>query len=157
MLVGVGHFQEERLLPLKDAGRAMSPARSRVSLWNWHRQGQLNQSGTHIFLRVCKLPSGYHTSLEEIARYLHAVGSVTVPAEVVGGSLHGLTLRVSDTDDLTTAEDFVSQLHGRVVPLDEVYKLIRYCDSRGQPRSFLVYFQDEQKCVEEVERLLRSE
>jgi hypothetical protein len=157
MLVGVGYFGAEPLLPLIDAGRQMTPRRSKVSLWNWHHHGQLNQSGQHVWLRVCKLPSGYHTSLEEITRHIRAVGSLTMQAQVIGGSLHGMTVELTDTDDLVTAEDFADQLEGRVVPLDEVYEPARWIDKFGKPRTFLVFHADRQRCLDEALKMLEGE
>lgn len=157
MLVGAGFFGDEPLLPLTDAGKRMSPRRSKVALWNWHQQGQLNQSGRHVWLHVCRLPSGYHTSLEEVARHVRAVGSITMEAQVIGGSLHGTTVALSDTDDLVTAEDFADQLGGRVVPLHEVYEPARWIDKHGQPRTFLVFHADRQRCLEEALKMLEGE
>src|SRR5688500_16171032 len=99
MLVGAEHFQGEKLLTLAEAGRLMNPERSKITLWNWHKQGQLNQSGDHVFLRVCPLPGGCHTSLEEVSRHLRAVTGFTIDAQIVGGSLNGCKVQIPATDE----------------------------------------------------------
>lgn len=156
MLVGAEYFQGEALLPLYEAAKKMNPPRSKVTLWTWHKQGHLNQSGTRVEFHVCPMSGGYHTSLEETGRFINAITSLTVKAEVVGGSLHGLTFLLPDTDEIQTAENLQDQINGRVVPMDECYIPTRFIDKFGKPRTFLVY-QELDGAREKVIQMLEGE
>ena len=139
MLVDAGYFRDEPLLPLLEACKGMNPPRTKQTLWAWHRQGNINASGDRVEFHVASLPSGFHTSREEIARHLRAITNMSIKAQVVGGTQHGMTLVMPDTDKVLTPEDFDGQLGGRIVPADECYEPLRFIDSRGKVRTFLVF------------------
>lgn len=157
MEVEARYFGREPLLPLAEAAKRMSPRRTKTTLWNWHSQGFLNQSGRPVQLRVTRRLRTWCTSLEEIGRFLKAVTARTVAAVCIGGSLHGSLVHIADDDEELTSEDVADQLSGRIVPANETYVPTRFIDSHGKPRTFLIHKPDLEQGRGEAIKILQRE